>query len=86
MVSIWAIGGLVGGLSAGFFADRFGRRGAMLANNAVAVLAALLMALAKPAASVVPLIIGRFVSGLNCGANTVFPTMYLSEVSSIPTR
>ena len=82
VVSIWAIGGLIGSLSAGYFADRFGRRKAMLINNAVALAAGILMGVAKKSGSVVPLIIGRLVSGLNCGANTVFSPMYLAEVRS----
>ena len=81
VVAIWAIGGLIGALSAGFLADRFGRKPAMLANNLVAILAGVLMGVAKPSDSAVPLIFGRFVSGLNCGANTVLAPMFLAEVS-----
>ena len=82
VVSIWAIGGLIGSLTAGFLADKLGRRGAMMANNAFAIAAAILVGVSKPANSIVPLALGRLVSGVNCGANTVLPTMYLSEVIS----
>ena len=80
VVSIWAIGGLLGSLTAGLVADRLGRRGAMMANNVFAIGAAVLVGITKSTGSVVPLVIGRFLSGINCGANTVLPTMYLSEV------
>lgn len=85
-VSIWAIGGLVGGLIAGLLADRFGRKGSMLYNNIIAFIAAVLMGCSKPASSYILLIVGRFVSGINCGINTILPTMYLSEISSVAQR
>lgn len=85
-VSIWAVGGLLGGLSAGFFADKYGRRGAMVYNNALALVAGTLMGLASLASSFEMLIAGRFISGVNCGLNTVLPTMFLSEVAPVHLR
>ena len=46
-VSIFCVGGMVGGLISGFVADRFGRRGGMLFNNAFALVAAALLGFSK---------------------------------------
>jgi len=85
-VSIWAIGGLIGGFVAGFFADRAGRRGAMLWNNLLALGAGALMGSSQAAGSFEMLVIGRFISGVNCGVNTVLPTMYLGEIAPVHLR
>ncbi|KAJ2379679.1 hypothetical protein GGI05_006560, partial [Coemansia sp. RSA 2603] len=81
--SIFAIGGLVGSLGAGWMAEKWGRRGALLLNNAPFVLGPLLMAF-----SVSPsmLIVGRFVSGIGSGAAVVIAPMYLSEIAPVRFR
>ncbi|KAJ1899356.1 hypothetical protein LPJ66_002162 [Kickxella alabastrina] len=81
--SIFAVGGLLGSLSAGWMAEKWGRRGALLINNVPFVLGPLLMALAVSPAM---LIAGRFVSGLGSGAAVVIAPMYLSEVAPLKYR
>ncbi|KAJ1964230.1 hypothetical protein GGI12_001554 [Dipsacomyces acuminosporus] len=81
--SIFAIGGLLGSLSAGWMAERWGRRGALVYNNATYVLGPLLMAFA---ASPAMLVVGRFVSGIGSGAAIVITPMYLSEIAPIKFR
>ncbi|CAF5089343.1 unnamed protein product, partial [Rotaria socialis] len=39
---------MIGGLFGGFITDRFGRKGGMLLNNIVSVLACVLMFISKP--------------------------------------
>lgn len=66
-VGLFAVGGMIGGLLSGWVADRLGRKGAMFANNVLAVIAAILMASARYV-NIYPLImIGRVVIGINCG-------------------
>ncbi|KAJ2510565.1 Bifunctional purine biosynthesis protein PurH [Coemansia sp. RSA 1939] len=81
--SIFAIGGLLGSLSAGWMAERWGRRGALVYNNVSYVLGPLLMAFAV---SPVMLAAGRFVSGFGSGASVVIAPLYLSEIAPIKYR
>ncbi|KAJ2743330.1 hypothetical protein GGI20_003816 [Coemansia sp. BCRC 34301] len=81
--SIFAVGGLLGSLSAGWMAERWGRRGALVYNSASYVLGPLLMALA---ASPAMLVIGRFVSGIGSGVAVVVAPLYLSEIAPVKYR
>ncbi|VDL69852.1 unnamed protein product [Nippostrongylus brasiliensis] len=47
-VSMFAVGGMFGGLISGWLADKVGRRGGLLYNNLFAFIAAAMMGLAKP--------------------------------------
>ncbi|XP_071476557.1 solute carrier family 2, facilitated glucose transporter member 3-like [Diadema antillarum] len=85
-VAIFAVGGMVGSLSAGFFANVLGRKGSMLANNIVAFAGAALLGFAKMASSYEMLIVGRLIIGLNCGLNTGFVPLYLSEIAPFNLR
>lgn len=66
-VGIFAVGGMIGGLASGKAADWLGRKGAMLANNLVALIAAVLMTAAYYVGVYPLLIVGRFVIGVNAG-------------------
>ncbi|XP_076308176.1 glucose transporter 1 isoform X3 [Tachypleus tridentatus] len=85
-VSIFAIGGMVGGISGGTIANRFGRKGGLLLNNIFAILGGALMGLSKVSHSIEMLIIGRLIIGFNCGLNTALVPMYLSEISPVSIR
>uniref|UniRef100_A0A183BKT6 MFS domain-containing protein n=1 Tax=Globodera pallida TaxID=36090 RepID=A0A183BKT6_GLOPA len=80
-VGIFAIGGMFGGIMVGGVADRFGRRQALLYNNALAVIAAALMTAAKYVGVYWLIVIGRFIIGLNAGLNSGLAPMYLTEIS-----
>ncbi|XP_030842993.1 solute carrier family 2, facilitated glucose transporter member 1 [Strongylocentrotus purpuratus] len=85
-VAIFAVGGMVGSLSAGFFANYLGRKKSMLANNLIAFVGAALMGFSKMANSYEMLIIGRLIIGINCGLNTGFVPLYLSEIAPFNLR
>lgn len=86
-VGIFAIGGMIGGLASGWFADKLGRKKALLYNNAIAIAGAAFLTFAKSPADVYYLIIiGRFIMGLNSGLNTGFAPLYLTEVSPVNLR
>ncbi|VDN52181.1 unnamed protein product [Dracunculus medinensis] len=85
-VGIFSVGGMFGGLASGWFADRMGRKGAMLFNNLIAVIAAVLMTGSKYVNAYPLMIIGRIVIGIHSGLNTGLVPMYLTEISPINLR
>lgn len=74
-IGIFAIGGMIGGLASGWFADRMGRKGALLFNNIIAVIAAVFMTGAKYVNAYPLIIIGRIVIGIHSGIIMV-PLVY----------
>jgi len=85
-VSIFAIGGMLGGLFAPGVANWCGRKTGLVLNNTVAVIGVTLMSSSHLSQSVECLIIGRFFIGLNCGLNTALVPMYLTEISTVNIR
>ncbi|XP_050529430.1 glucose transporter type 1 isoform X3 [Daktulosphaira vitifoliae] len=85
-VSIFAIGGMLGGFSGGIIANRFGRKGGLLLNSFVGIGGACLMGLTKYFNSYEVLFVGRFIIGVNCGLNTSLVPMYISEIAPLNLR
>ncbi|XP_011149532.1 glucose transporter type 1 isoform X2 [Harpegnathos saltator] len=85
-VSIFAIGGMLGGFSGGIIANRFGRKGGLLLNNVLGIVGACLMGFTKLAESYEMLFFGRFIIGVNCGLNTSLVPMYISEIAPLNLR
>jgi len=85
-VGIFAVGGMFGGLLSGWFADKMGRKGALLFNNLFAFLAAALMSLAKFVNVYYMVTVGRLVIGFSCGLASGLVPMYLTEISPINLR
>ncbi|XP_042906420.2 glucose transporter type 1 isoform X2 [Parasteatoda tepidariorum] len=85
-VSIFAIGGMVGGIMGGGIANKFGRKGGLLLNNIMGIAGAALMCFSKSCGSFEMLILGRLAIGFNCGLSTALVPMYLSEISPVGLR
>jgi len=78
IVGIFAIGGLVGGIVAGWLADKYGRTIVMMGNNFFFILGSLLLGFSV---SPTMLAIARVVVGVGAGISTVVMPMYLGEIS-----
>lgn len=81
LVAIFAVGGMIGGLMAGWWADFFGRKFGLMLNTLPGIAAACLMFFSRNANSYEMVIAGRFLVGFNCGLYTGLTPLYLSEIS-----
>ncbi|NXX94450.1 GTR11 protein, partial [Centropus bengalensis] len=81
IASIFSLGGLCGALVGGSMAIRLGRKGALLMNNVIAILASILMGISFPTGSFELLIAGRFLIGINAGIGLCVQPLYIGEVA-----
>jgi SP family facilitated glucose transporter-like MFS transporter 1 len=86
IVSIFCLGGLVGGLSVGVAASSVGRKKALLANNTFVFIGGSLMVCARAFGAYALLVGGRFVIGVAAGFAAGLTPMYLSEISPASVR
>ncbi|KAJ3074232.1 hypothetical protein HDU98_011800 [Podochytrium sp. JEL0797] len=82
-VSIFLLGGTLGGLSGGTLVANLGRRRLLFLNNIPFLLSSFLLA---TSASVTGLYAGRFVGGVAAGLGTVAVPLYIAEVAPVKIR
>ncbi|XP_075626028.1 solute carrier family 2, facilitated glucose transporter member 11-like isoform X4 [Balearica regulorum gibbericeps] len=81
IASIFSLGGLCGALIGGSMAIRLGRKGALLMNNILAILACILMGISFPTGLFELLIVGRFLIGINSGIGICVQPLYIGEIA-----
>nr|CAJ77494.1 monosaccharide transporter [Geosiphon pyriformis] len=82
-VGSYAIGGLIGGISAGYLQTRFGRIRTLVGNNFSFILGALILGSAVNPGM---FIIGRILTGVGSGISTVTVPTYLGEIATVKAR
>ncbi|XP_078507590.1 solute carrier family 2, facilitated glucose transporter member 1-like [Lissotriton helveticus] len=85
-VSIFPVGGMVGALSVGLFANRLGRRNSLLLANILPIISGALMGFSKLTRTYEMFIVGRFIIGVYSGLSTGFVPMYVGEVAPTSLR
>jgi hypothetical protein len=70
IVAIFLVGGTVGSLGGSFFADKAGRKGALIVSSVIGAVAGILFFASKVANSVEMLIGGRLLVGISSGFDT----------------
>ncbi|XP_043498940.1 solute carrier family 2, facilitated glucose transporter member 1-like isoform X1 [Polistes fuscatus] len=86
IVSVFLIGGVTGSLVASWFADKFGRKGALMTGNIFGILGAILFLLVPALNSVELLLAGRLIVGLSGGLATSLLPMYMTEIAPLKLR
>lgn len=67
MVSIFLVGGATGSLGGSWFADKVGRKGAMIIGSILSIIAGIFFMITKTTNSVEILIAARLIVGLSSG-------------------
>lgn len=80
-VSVFAFTGMIGSLLVGPVVRKFGRRGGLMVNNAISLVAAIFLGFSKLAGSFAMLVIGRALIGIFAGLATGVVPMYIGEIS-----
>jgi MFS family permease len=81
-IAIYLGMGMVGALSSGMFADRFGRKWSLIMNNVFGIASALSFALSLATSLPELVILGRVLVGVGSGAGLSLAPLYLSEIST----
>ena len=81
IVAIFLVGGTVGSLGGSYFADKVGRKGALIVSSGIGTLAGVLFFVSKTANSIEMLIAGRLLVGVSSGLITSVMPMYLTELA-----
>ncbi|XP_029906572.1 solute carrier family 2, facilitated glucose transporter member 11-like [Myripristis murdjan] len=81
IVAVLSLGAWAGAIHAGTLPVTYGRKKALLINNVVAVVAALLMLFSRMAKSFEMILLGRLLYGYNMGLGLSVHLMYLGECS-----
>ncbi|KAL1265661.1 hypothetical protein QQF64_003688 [Cirrhinus molitorella] len=81
VVALYALGGLTGSLSVRYFTSHLGRKGTMLLNSGMTIVATVIMYISKPTYSFELILVARFLFGCGAGLGGNVHAIYLGESS-----
>ncbi|XP_050978344.1 solute carrier family 2 member 9, like 1 [Labeo rohita] len=81
VVALYALGGLIGSMTVRYFASHLGRKGTMLLNSAIGIVATVIMYISKPTYSFELILVARFLFGFGAGLGGNVHAIYLGESS-----
>ncbi|XP_034294464.1 solute carrier family 2, facilitated glucose transporter member 11-like isoform X1 [Pantherophis guttatus] len=81
VVSIFGLGGLLGSMSSGCLAAKYGKKKCFWGSSVLMVASAFLLGFSKMARSVELILVGRFLCGISTGVCILLHPQYLGEVS-----
>ncbi|TRY59094.1 hypothetical protein DNTS_028631 [Danionella cerebrum] len=81
VVALHGVGGLTGSMTVRYLTSRLGRKGTMLLNSAIAVVATVIMYISKPTDSFELILLARFLFGFIAGLGGNVHVIYLGESS-----
>lgn len=85
-VSAFLVGGMIGGLSGGWLANKSGRKRGLQLAQVLSISGAILSGCCKVGSSYEMLIIGRLLIGIACGLFTGLVPLYITEVAPVNIR
>lgn len=85
-VNAFVIGGMIGGLSGGWLANKVGRKNGLLYSQVLSITGAILSGCSKPAEAYEMIIVGRLLIGIACGLFTGLVPLYITEVAPLSIR
>jgi len=85
-VNAFVVGGMIGGLSGGWFANKLGRKKGLLVSQILSLTGAILSGCSKPASAYEMIIVGRLLIGVACGLFTGLVPLYITEVAPVNIR
>ncbi|ESN95522.1 hypothetical protein HELRODRAFT_150702, partial [Helobdella robusta] len=84
--AVFVCGGMIGAFAVGFVADKLGRKYTVMLNAVPTMVGAVLSFACVYAGSPTLLLIGRFITGISCGAATQLGPMYMLEMVPFSSR
>ena len=85
-VSMFLVGGMVGALSGGYVAEKFGRKKGLLYTQIFSLSGAVCMGCCKLASSYELMLVGRTLVGISAGLFTGLSPLYIAEIAPIHIR
>uniref|UniRef100_T1J7T9 Major facilitator superfamily (MFS) profile domain-containing protein n=1 Tax=Strigamia maritima TaxID=126957 RepID=T1J7T9_STRMM len=85
-VAIYAVGGMIGGLTTSIFAEKFGRKKGLMIVNTFSIVGGFILGFSKVLKSYEVIILGRLVIGYSSGLHVALAPLFLVEIAPLKWR